>query len=47
MMMGELFASDVKGVACAIAVMFNWLLVFIVTKTFGKYNKIYEKCVYG
>lgn len=34
-MMGELFASDVKGVASAIAVMFNWTLVFIITKTFG------------
>lgn len=33
--MGELFASDVKGVASAIAVMFNWTLVFIITKTFG------------
>lgn len=35
MMMGELFASDVKGVASAIAVMLNWTLVFIITKTFG------------
>lgn len=35
MMMGELFASDVKGVASAIAVMFNWTLVFIITKTFA------------
>lgn len=35
MMMGELFASDVKGVASAIAVMFNWTLVFIITRTFG------------
>lgn len=35
MMMGELFASDVKGIASAIAVMFNWTLVFIITKTFG------------
>ena len=33
--MGELFASDVKGVASALAVMFNWTLVFIVTKSFG------------
>jgi SP family facilitated glucose transporter-like MFS transporter 8 len=33
--MGELFAADVKGVASAIAVMFNWTLVFIITKTFG------------
>lgn len=35
MMMGELFASDIKGVASAIAVMLNWTLVFIITKTFG------------
>jgi SP family facilitated glucose transporter-like MFS transporter 8 len=34
MMMGELFAPDVKGVASAMAVMFNWTLVFLVTKTF-------------
>jgi hypothetical protein len=33
--MGELFASDVKGVASAFAVMFNWTLVFIITFTFG------------
>lgn len=35
MMMGELFAPDVKSIASAIAVMFNWTLVFIVTKAFG------------
>lgn len=35
LIMGELFAADVKGVASAIAVMFNWTLVFIITKTFG------------
>lgn len=35
MMMGELFAPEVKSIASAIAVMFNWTLVFIVTKTFG------------
>lgn len=34
MMMGELFANDVKGIASAIAVMFNWTLVFIITKSF-------------
>lgn len=39
MMMGELFASDVKGIASSIAVMFNWTLVFIVTKTFGLMNE--------
>lgn len=35
LIMGELFAPDVKGIASAIAVMFNWTLVFIITKTFG------------
>lgn len=35
LIMGELFAADVKGIASAIAVMFNWTLVFIITKTFG------------
>lgn len=35
LMMGELFAAEVKGIASAIAVMFNWTLVFIITKTFG------------
>lgn len=38
MMMGELFAPDVKGIASSIAVMFNWTLVFIVTKCFGIMN---------
>lgn len=35
MMMGELCAPDVKGLASALAVMFNWSLVFLVTKSFG------------
>lgn len=34
MMMGELFAPDVKSVASSIAVMFNWGLVFMVTKLY-------------
>lgn len=34
LMMGELFASDVKGVAGSIAGTSNWVLAFIVTKTF-------------
>jgi len=38
LIMGELFAPDVKGLASAIAVMFNWTLVFIVTQTFGPLN---------
>lgn len=33
--MSELFAPDIKGVASGIAVMFNWALVFVVTKSFG------------
>jgi SP family facilitated glucose transporter-like MFS transporter 8 len=36
MMMGELFAPNVKGPASSIAVCTNWTLVFIVTFTFGK-----------
>uniref|UniRef100_A0A1B6MT94 Major facilitator superfamily (MFS) profile domain-containing protein n=1 Tax=Graphocephala atropunctata TaxID=36148 RepID=A0A1B6MT94_9HEMI len=35
MMTGELFAPDVKGPSTGIAVGLNWLLVFIVTKTFA------------
>ncbi|XP_055678976.1 facilitated trehalose transporter Tret1 isoform X1 [Lutzomyia longipalpis] len=38
MMMGELFGPDVKGMASSIAVMLNWTLVFIVTKSFGMMN---------
>lgn len=34
LMMGELFASDIKGVAGSIAGTTNWVLAFIVTKTF-------------
>lgn len=39
MMMGELFSAEVKGIASSIAVMFNWTLVFIVTKCFGLMNE--------
>lgn len=35
LLMGELFAAEVKGIASAMAVMFNWTLVFIITKTFS------------
>lgn len=38
LIMGELFAPDVKGIASALAVMFNWTLVFVVTQTFGPLN---------
>lgn len=34
LMMGEVFAPDVKGVAGSIAGTTNWVLAFIVTKTF-------------
>lgn len=34
MMMGELLAAEVKGIASSFVVLFNWTAVFIVTKTF-------------
>uniref|UniRef100_A0A0A1WTN4 Facilitated trehalose transporter Tret1-2 homolog n=2 Tax=Zeugodacus cucurbitae TaxID=28588 RepID=A0A0A1WTN4_ZEUCU len=34
LMMGEVFAADIKGVAGSIAGTTNWVLAFIVTKTF-------------
>lgn len=34
LMIGELFASDLKIIAAPIAGMFNWLLAFVITKTF-------------
>lgn len=34
MMMGELFSAECKGVASGLAVMVNWILVFIITKIF-------------
>lgn len=38
MMMGELFAPDIKGVAGSFAGTFNWMLAFFITKTFGFFN---------
>ncbi|KAF7995230.1 hypothetical protein HCN44_004702 [Aphidius gifuensis] len=35
MLTGELFTSDIKAVASSLAVMVNWFLVFLVTKTFA------------
>lgn len=32
--MGELFTSETKAVASSVAVMMNWFLAFLVTKTF-------------
>lgn len=34
MIMGELLAPEVKGIATALTVLFNWTAVFIVTKSF-------------
>lgn len=35
MMMGELLAPEVKGIATSLVVLFNWTAVFIVTKSFA------------
>lgn len=35
LMMSELFARDIKGMAGAISGTFNWMLSFMITKTFG------------
>lgn len=35
MMMGELLGSDVKSIATSIAVLYNWISVFIITQSFG------------
>lgn len=34
-MLGELFAADIKGIAGSAAGTFNWILAFVVTKTFS------------
>jgi len=39
MLMGELFPAETKAVASGIAVMLNWFLVFLVTKTFPAMNE--------
>lgn len=38
MLMGELFTAETKGVASGVAVMLNWFLVFLVTKTYPALN---------
>lgn len=38
MLMGELFSAETKAVASGVAVMINWFLVFLVTKTFPSMN---------
>ncbi|XP_011693005.1 PREDICTED: facilitated trehalose transporter Tret1-like [Wasmannia auropunctata] len=39
MLMAELFPAETKAVASGIAVMLNWFLVFLVTKTFPAMNE--------
>lgn len=39
MMMGELFANDIKGVAGSAAGAFNWGLAFLITRTFPDMSK--------
>lgn len=41
MMMGELFANDIKGVAGSAAGAFNWALAFLVTSTFAMMNETF------
>lgn len=41
MMMGELYANDVKGVAGSAAGAFNWSLAFLITSTFTAMNKAF------
>lgn len=38
MMMGELLAPEVKSIATSLTVLFNWVLVFVVTNSFGALN---------
>ncbi|KAL1449888.1 hypothetical protein WDU94_002360 [Cyamophila willieti] len=35
MLVGEIFPSQIKGIACSIACLFNWASVLVVTKFFG------------
>lgn len=37
--MGEMLASDIKGIATSLTVEFNWVSVFIITKSFEPLNK--------
>lgn len=32
--MGEMLAADIKGIATSLTVEFNWISVFIITKSF-------------
>jgi len=40
LMMGELFASDVKAIAAPLSGTLNWLLAFVITKTFTNLNSL-------
>lgn len=40
MMIGEIFAPEVKGIAGSSACLFNWLLAFLVTKTYTNLNDV-------
>lgn len=35
LMMGEIFPEDIKGIGGSLAGTMNWLLAFLITKTFG------------
>ncbi|XP_032680221.1 facilitated trehalose transporter Tret1-like [Odontomachus brunneus] len=39
MLMGELFTAETKAIASGLAVMLNWFLVFLVTKTYPALNQ--------
>lgn len=39
--MGEMLSSDIKSIASSITVEFNWIAVFIVTKTFEPAKNLY------
>lgn len=39
LLMGELFPAETKALASGFAVMLNWFLVFLVTKTFPAMNE--------
>lgn len=39
MLTGELFSAESKAVASSVAVMLNWFMVFVVTKTFPTMNE--------
>lgn len=39
--MGEMLSSDIKSIASSIAVEFNWIAVFIVTKSFEPAEHLY------